>query len=153
MSENNKENRPLVGVGVYIINDQKEILMSLRSSVHAAGYWCPPGGHIEYGESFLEVGARETKEEVDLDVSEIEVIGVTSDVYPEEHKHYITVHLRALKFKGEPKIMEQHKFSDLKWFPLNSLPENIFPAVKSFLAENPLCLCNSGKKFRECCGK
>jgi len=48
MSENNKENRPLVGVGVYIINDQKEILMSLRSSVHAAGYWCPPGGHIEY---------------------------------------------------------------------------------------------------------
>ena len=87
MSENNKENRPLVGVGVYIINDQKEILMSLRSSVHAAGYWCPPGGHIEYGESFLEVGARETKEEVDLDVSEIEVIGVTSNVYPEEHKH------------------------------------------------------------------
>lgn len=153
MSEINKENRPLVGVGVYIINDRKEILLALRSSAHAFGFWCPPGGHIEYGESFLQVGARETKEEVDMNIEALEVIGITNDIYPEENKHYITVHLRALKYNGEPKIMEPHKFSDLKWFPLNSLPENIFPAVKRFLDQNPLCLCGSGLKFRECCGK
>lgn len=29
----------------------------------------PPGGHMEYGEKFFETGARETKEETNLDVS------------------------------------------------------------------------------------
>ena len=152
MSEPDKELRPRGGVGVYIINDKKEILLGLRNSVHASGFWCPPGGHIEYGETFFEAAAKETKEEVDINIYETEIIGVTGDVYPLEKKHYITIHQKALKYDGEAKIMEPDKFSDLKWFPLNSLPENIFPAVKSFLDSNPTCLCDSGKKFKDCCG-
>lgn len=153
MSGPNIELRPRGGVGVYIINDSKEILLSLRTWVHAPGFWCPPGGHIEYGESFLQTAANEAKEEVNLDVQEVEIIGVTNDVYPAELKHYITVHLKAVKYSGIPKIMESHKFSDMRWFPLDSLPENIFPSVRSFLNSNPLCLCDSGKKYRECHGK
>jgi len=152
MSETNKDLRPKVGVGVYIINDNNEVLLSLRSSAHATGFWCAPGGHMEYGETFLEAGARETKEEVDIDVSEVDVVGVISNVYPEENKHYVTVHMRAKKYSGEAKLMESDKFADMKWFPLTALPENIFPATKTFLSENPLCLCGSGKKFNDCCG-
>ena len=153
MSETNKDLRPKVGVGVYIVNDNNEVLLSLRSSAHANGFWCAPGGHMEYGETFLEAGARETKEEVDIDVSEVDVIGVISNVYPEENKHYVTIHMRAKKYTGEAKIMEPDKFTDMKWFPLTALPENIFPATKTFLSENPLCLCCSGKKYNDCCGK
>ena len=153
MTEINKDLRPKVGVGIYIINDNNEVLLSLRISAHATGFWCAPGGHMEYGETFLEAGARETKEEVDIDVSEVEVIGVISNVYPEENKHYVTVHMRSKKYSGEAKIMEPDKFSDMKWFSLTALPENIFPATKSFLSENPLCLCGSGKKYLDCCGK
>lgn len=87
---------------------------------------------MEYGETFLEAGARETKEEVDLNVSEVEVVGVISNVYPEENKHYVTVHMRAKKYSGEAKRMEPDKFSDMKWFPLSALPANIFPATKTF---------------------
>ncbi|MFZ4648175.1 MAG: NUDIX domain-containing protein [Patescibacteria group bacterium] len=152
MSESNKDLRPKVGVGVYIINDKNEVLLSLRNSVHASGFWCAPGGHMEYGETFLEAGARETKEEVDIDVKEVDVIGVISNVYPEENKHYVTIHMTAKNYSGEEKLMEPDKFSDMKWFKLTELPENIFPATKSFLNENPLCLCGSGKKFQECCG-
>lgn len=153
MSESNKDLRPKVGVGVYIVNDNNEVLLSLRSSAHATGFWCAPGGHMEYGETFLEAGARETKEEVDIDVSEVEVVGVISNVYPEENKHYVTVHMRAKKYSGEAKLMEPDKFADMKWFSLSALPENIFPATKTFLEENPLCLCGSGNKYNDCCGR
>lgn len=153
MSKTNKNLRPKVGVGVYLINDNNEVLLSLRSSVHVSGFWCAPGGHMEYGETFLEAGARETKEEVDIDVSEVDVVGVTSDVYPEENKHYITVHMRATKYSGTARLMELNKFTDMKWFSLSKLPENIFPATKLFLEENHLCLCNSGLKYKQCCGK
>lgn len=153
ITEPNKDLRPKVGVGVYIVNDNNEVLLSLRSSAHATGFWCAPGGHMEYGETFLEAGARETKEEVDIDVSEIEIVGVISNVYPEENKHYVTVHMRAKKYSGEAKRMEPDKFSDMKWFPLSALPENIFPATKTFLEENPLCLCGSSNKYNDCCGR
>jgi mutator protein MutT len=153
MSEINKDLRPKVGVGVYIVNNNNEVLLSLRSSAHANGFWCAPGGHMEYGETFLEAGARETKEEVNIDVNEVDVVGVISNVYPEENKHYVTVHMRAKKYSGEAKLMEPDKFSEMRWFSLSNLPENIFPATKSFLEENPLCLCGSGEKFKNCCGK
>lgn len=153
MSEINKELRPRGGVGVYIINEKKEILLLLRAATHAPGYWCPPGGHIEYGEDFLQTAAKEAKEEADIDVYKIDVMGATSDVYPDEMKHYITVHLKAVEFKGEPKLMEPHKFSAIKWWSLTSLPDNLFPAVRRFLNSNPSCLCGSGKKYLECCVK
>ncbi|MCX6798300.1 MAG: NUDIX domain-containing protein [Candidatus Falkowbacteria bacterium] len=153
MTEINKELRPRGGVGVYIINERQELLLLLRNSVHAAGFWCPPGGHIEYGESFLQAAVKETKEESDINVSVVETIGVTGDVYPAEQKHYITVHLKAVKYDGEAKLMEPNKFSALKWWPLQELPANIFPAVKSFLEGNPPCLCGSEKKYKFCHGR
>ncbi|MFA5163080.1 MAG: NUDIX domain-containing protein [Patescibacteria group bacterium] len=153
MTEANKDLRPRGGVGVYIINNQKEILLLLRAATHAPGFWCPPGGHIEYGESFFDSAAKEAKEEANIDVAEIEVMGVTSDVYQTETKHYITVHLKALKYSGQEKLMEPNKFADIKWWPLADLPENIFPAVRNFLETNPVCLCGSGKKYLECCAK
>jgi len=152
MPEPNKELRPRGGVGVYIINDRQEILLSLRNATHAPGFWCPPGGHIEYGESFLQSAAKEAREEVNMNIEEVEIMGVTSDVYPTESKHYITVHLKATKYDGEPKLMEPHKFAEMKWFPLNALPEPIFPAVRNFLDSNPNCPCGSGKKYRDCHG-
>ncbi len=153
MSEPNIELRPRGGVGVYIVNSNNEVLLTLRSSAHATGTWCPPGGHIEYGESFLQTAARETKEEVNMDINSIEVAGVTGDVYPSELKHYVTVHVKAGQYSGEAKIMEPHKCAEIKWFSLDSLPDKLFPATKSFLDSNPLCLCGSGKKYRECHGK
>ena len=145
MTEPNKDLRPKVGVGVYIVNDKNEVLLLLRNASHGSGTWCPPGGHMEYGESFFETGARETKEEADLDVSEIELVGVTNDIYTEETKHYITLHLRAKNYKGEEKIMEPDKASDMKWFSINALPENMFLSAKNFFSENSVKLL-SGEK-------
>jgi 8-oxo-dGTP diphosphatase len=143
--------RPKGAIGVYIVENGK-ILLFLRKSKHANGTWCPPGGHIEYGESFLQSAQRETKEEAGIEIKDIEILGVTSDVYEAENKHYITVHTKPTSFSGQPALMEPEKFSEMKWFDLSQLPENLFPANKNFLAQNPPCLCGSGRNFNECHG-
>lgn len=147
-----KPERPKGAIGIYITRDD-EILLFLRNSVHAGGTWAPPGGHIEYGESFLEAARRETKEESGVDVRDIEIIGITSDVYLNEGRHYITAHTKPTLYEGTPKIMEPEKFDDMKWFNLSKLPDNLFPSNKHFFSLNPDCLCGSGKKFKKCHGQ
>ena len=151
-SRDYKDLRPKGAIGIYIVKGDK-ILLFLRNSSHAGGTWCPPGGHIEYGEDFIDAARREAKEEAGVDIGEIDIMAVTSDVYESEKRHYITVHTKPRSYKGVPKIMEPEKFDDMKWFPLDKLPENLFPANKHFLSQNPACLCGSGKNFKKCHGK
>jgi len=81
MAQHSENQRPQVGLGVYILNDKNELLLLRRKGTHGAGTWCAPGGHLEFGESFEECAKREAKEEADLDVDDLEVAGVTNDIF------------------------------------------------------------------------
>lgn len=50
---------------------------------HHAGQVALPGGRIEKGESALETALRETREEVGIETSEIEILGELSELYVE----------------------------------------------------------------------
>lgn len=147
-----ENNRPKVGLGVYILNQKSEVLLLRRKGAHGANTWCAPGGHLEYGESFEDCAKREAKEESDLDVDDIQHIVTTNDVFLEEGKHYITLGMRAKKHSGVPKIMEPDKSDKIGWFPLNALPSPLFLPVKNFLDLNPPCLCGSNKPLKSCHG-
>jgi len=43
--------RPKVGVGVLVFNDEGKILLGRRINSHGAQTGGPPGGRLEYGES------------------------------------------------------------------------------------------------------
>lgn len=131
------EKQVKVGVGVYIFNSKNRLLLGLRKSKHGEGTWCPPGGHLEYGESFEQAAVRETKEETDLSIEEkdISVGGITNDFFEESGKHYVTVHLIARKFKGVPSVCEFDKCAEWQWFDLENLPSELFLPVKQFLGK------------------
>ena len=124
-----------VGVGVLIYSPQDEILLGLRKSQHGNGTWCPPGGHLEYGESFEDAAARETFEEtgLSLDKNDITVCGVTNDFFEESGKHYVTVMMKTSKFKGNPAVIEPDKCARWQWFAKDNLPENLFLPIRNFL--------------------
>ena len=84
-----------VGLGLYILNDRGQVLLGLRKAKHGEGTWCPPGGHLEYGESFEEGAVREAFEETGIRVNpaDIRVAGVTNDFFTESGKHYVTINL------------------------------------------------------------
>lgn len=123
------------GCGVIIKNDNM-ILLGKRgediekadSEMHEEGTWTLPGGNIEYGETFYEAGKREVKEETNLDVDNLEVICVQTDL--NEFAHYVSVGMIANKYSGEIKVMEPDEITQWKWFNINSLPDNIFSASR-----------------------
>lgn len=135
------------GCGVIIINDLGQILIGRRnedekiadSEMHEEGTWTLPGGNIEYGETFFEAGIREAKEETNLDVSDLEVICVQTDL--NEYAHYISVGMIAKKFSGEIKVMKSKEITCWEWFDIDKIPKNIFSASKKTIQ------CFLDKKF------
>ncbi|MCH7492290.1 NUDIX domain-containing protein [Patescibacteria group bacterium] len=111
-----------VGIGVIIVNQNKEILIGKRTGSHAP-YYSIPGGHVELGETFEASAIREIKEETNLDITDPQVIAVTNNLetYRKEGLHYISIVLLVNDFSGTPKIMEPDKCDDLHWVDPHNL--------------------------------
>jgi 8-oxo-dGTP diphosphatase len=117
--------RPLVGLGVAIIRDDR-LLLGLRKGAHGAGTWGLVGGHLEWAEGFQSGARREVKEEVGLELNAVQFIAVTNDYFPEEEKHYVTVVMAAVCLQGEPKLKEAAYVERWEWHSLDSLPQPLF---------------------------
>ena len=131
------ENCIRVGIGVMILHENK-ILLGHRSKskkdtggIFEVDCWTLPGGKQEYNETFLDCAKREVKEETNLDIDDLELFGAADDIQPD--RHYITMHVIAKKYHGEPKVMEPTKEDEWKWFELDNLPKNLYSPSKKFI--------------------
>ncbi|MCU0679836.1 MAG: NUDIX domain-containing protein [Planctomycetes bacterium] len=127
---------PKVGLGVMIQNEKGEVLLGLRQGFsHGTGEWCFPGGSLEFGETIIECARREAKEEVGLDLGEMELISLADEMrYIESHdKHYVNIGVKARYLGGEVKLMEPDKFVEWRWFALDSLPGSLFEGTELML--------------------
>ncbi|MBQ5425693.1 MAG: NUDIX domain-containing protein, partial [Pseudobutyrivibrio sp.] len=64
-----------VGCGVLVENEKGQVLLQKRSD---NGQWCVPGGALELGETYKEAAARELREEVGIEVKELQLFGLYS---------------------------------------------------------------------------
>lgn len=115
---------PRVGVAVYILKDGK-FIMGQRKGKHGPGFWAPPGGHLEMGESIEECAAREAMEETGVAVSNIRFGALTNDVFGPD-KHYITISMIADWSAGEPQLLEPDKCEEWRWCTWEDLPSPLF---------------------------
>jgi 8-oxo-dGTP diphosphatase len=120
-----------VGVAAMIVKD-KQVLLHLRKGSHGEGTWSLPGGHLELNETFEQGAIRETKEEFGVDIKPIKVISVSNNL--SYGKHYVTIGLLAEIISGEPRVMEPDRCTEIKWFPLNKLPKNLFQPSERTIA-------------------
>lgn len=125
-------NRPLIGLGVFVVRDHK-ILLGKRKNMHGQGYWGPPGGHLEFGESFEECSIREVLEETNLTIKNITLFDVTNDIFLQENRHYVSLFMRADFAGGTLTCMEPEKCERWEWFAFHNLPENLFLPLKNLL--------------------
>jgi ADP-ribose pyrophosphatase len=116
-----------IGCGALIINNNNETLLMKRGSKskNEIGYWSKPGGAVEFGEKVEDAIKREIKEELDIEIELIKFLDFTDHIINSENQHWIAINFLAKIINGEPKIMEPNKHSEIKWFNLNDLPENI----------------------------
>jgi 8-oxo-dGTP diphosphatase len=126
------DKRPRVGLGVLIFKDHK-VLFGQRLSPHGEGMWCPPGGHLEFGESFEDCAQREVAEECGLTVYHLAIVGCTNDIHENEGKHYVTIMMRADWVSGEPQVLEPHKMVKWQWFDWDNLPAPLFLSIENLI--------------------
>jgi 8-oxo-dGTP diphosphatase len=132
---------PRIGVGVVVLNDQRQILLGRRIKKFGYGFWSFPGGHLEFYESAIDCARREVKEETNLDVSFFTKGPYTED-FIEEDKHYITLYVMAhlLPDSAPLENREPHTHSDWGWFNLNKLPDPVWRPVEKLLTSVQLGL-------------
>jgi nucleoside triphosphatase len=76
--------------GALILNDQGEIF--LMKSPKWENQWLVPGGKIEKGDSMKETVRKEVKEETNMEVTDIELLGVKDGGNPDDFErdtHFI----------------------------------------------------------------
>ena len=120
------------GVGVLILKDDR-ILLGKRnedpkkadSLLHGEGSWTCPGGKLDFGEKIIDAARKEVREETGIKANDLEIVSVTNEIVHDAH--FVTIGFLCKKFEGVPKVMEPDEILEWKWFPINELPEPIYP--------------------------
>jgi 8-oxo-dGTP diphosphatase len=108
------QDRPLIGVAVIVIKDDK-ILLGKRKNSHGAGTWALPGGHLEFGESIKDCARRELWEEAGIRIRNLRYGPYTNDVFKRQGKHYVTLFVLADYDSGAPTVKEPLKCEQWQW--------------------------------------
>lgn len=88
------------------------------------GNWDIGGGGLEFGDNVLNTLRKEIKEEYCADVLDYEFLGYR-DVHRENSgvkTHWIALDFKVKVDRNMVKNEEPHKFDEIGWFKLNSLP-------------------------------
>ena len=126
------ENRPKVGVGVFVIKDGK-ILLGKRKNAHGVGCWSCPGGHLEYNEAWKDCAIREVREETGIEIKNLYFGTATNDIFEKEDKHYVTLFMISNFASGEVKVMGPDKCEKWDWFTWDKLPQPLFLPINNLL--------------------
>ena len=128
------EEQPKVGVGVFVIKDNK-VLLGKRKNAHGEGTWCLPGGHLEFNEELEACARREVLEETGVTIKNIRFATITNDIFKKEGKHYITVFMRSEFDSGTVRLMEPDRCEKWEWFDWDKLPSPLFIPLQNLLKQ------------------
>lgn len=121
----------LVSVHILFLKD-KQILLSLRKNISSDGLYGLVAGHLNGGETVTNAIIREAQEEANVKInpSNIEMAAVCHSYNPKNNKEFIQFYAICKKWQGEIKNNEPEKCGELKFFPLDDLPDNMVPYVR-----------------------
>ena len=98
------------------------------------GMYGVPAGHVEGKETIIGALIREAKEEIGITLYEkdLKVAHIMHRISTDD-RVYFDIILTAHAWSGEIQNLEPDKHDEVRWFPLNQLPENLIPYFKRSL--------------------
>ncbi|MFF4406887.1 NUDIX domain-containing protein [Streptomyces sp. NPDC001262] len=127
--------RLVVDVMVLMVRDDGRVLLLRRAGqVYASGLLCPPGGHLEDGETVTQGALREVAEEVGVTIArrDLEFCHVVHHRSPEGQGRMGVV-FTAQAWTGQPSVREPEKCSALVWADPARPPADCVPYTASVL--------------------
>jgi 8-oxo-dGTP diphosphatase len=125
---------PRVGVGVLVLDAQDRALLTLRKRAPEAGYWSILGGRVDFLEKLEHCAVREALEEAGVQVQLVRLLCVTDHVLPEENQHWVAPAYLGRVVSGKVRNCEPDKTQEVKWFALDSLPENLTMTARNAIS-------------------
>lgn len=127
----------IVDVHLFLIKEDKILLMIRKNTGYMDGYYHVPAGHLEDGERVADALVRESKEEVGVLINPGDVKFVHV-MHNKSNNERVAFFFEVGKWSGDIQNMEPEKCGGLEWFMLDDLPEKIVPyakeAIKYYLA-------------------
>lgn len=123
-------------VNVFVLSGKKVLLTRRANTGWMDGHLCPPGGHVEIGETPTQAIIREVKEELGATVKakDLEFICVAArNASPTEYVAYEFV-IRDKKYDFTN--TEPEKCSELVWVDINKLPDDIIDDFKEVIPQS-----------------
>ena len=112
---------------VIIINEEDKVLLLKRMEPQRdfAGYWGFPGGAVEKTETLEQCVIRETKEETELDISDLKYVGT--------ERGFVWVYATR-NYTGNVKLDFEH--TDYAWVSRDELPiYKVIPGTERLVEE------------------
>jgi ADP-ribose pyrophosphatase YjhB (NUDIX family) len=115
-----------LGVCVIILDkNHKNILLGKRLNSYRAGTYGLPGGRLNKKETLIEGARRELVEETSLIANKLQYVGVIREYQEDNNFNFIHFVYSCDDFSGIPKTVEPDKCEGWRWYPLDTLPENL----------------------------
>eukprot|EP01126_Amoeba_proteus_P018788 TRINITY_DN1955_c0_g1_i10.p1 TRINITY_DN1955_c0_g1~~TRINITY_DN1955_c0_g1_i10.p1 ORF type:complete len:296 (-),score=69.53 TRINITY_DN1955_c0_g1_i10:128-916(-) len=106
-----------VGVGGFVVNDKKEILVVREKHGPVTHIWKLPGGSVDPGENIISAAIREVLEETGIETEFISILSLRQNHFAMLGRSdiYFTCLLKPLTMKIK---IQEEEISDCMWMPL-----------------------------------
>ncbi len=114
-----------------LVRNERVFLLQRVNTGWMDGHYSLPAGAIEAGETLEQAVRRELAEETGVSAKANGVRLVHLSHNKTHGDEWLGAFFLVDQWVGEPKANEPDKHGDAGWFPLDSLPANIIPYVRS----------------------
>jgi ADP-ribose pyrophosphatase YjhB (NUDIX family) len=120
----------MTGASALVFDKQGRLLLQQRAD---SGYWGIPGGFMELGEKVEDAARREVFEETGLRLGQLELFAIYSGSEREitlkngDEIAMVKFVFTCRDYQGEAVAHDPNESKNVAFFPLDALPENLFP--------------------------
>lgn len=130
MQEQRERFKLIAASYLFFIKDNQILLIRRANTVYEDGNYSVPAGHLDGQETLKTCAAREGLEEVGCQIrpDDLMLAHVMHRIAKDERLDFF---FAVRQWDEEPNNTEPEKCDHLSWFPLDALPENTIPYIKS----------------------